>query len=170
MGMSPSCHCICPGEPGIGSSGTIPTHHECAECDGAAPNKYELVVSDVTGTVSACVAAYNGTFILNHLAGCRWTTKEMGVTCVGDPAGQPYGAPRYILDVLEFQGGQYFRLTPSVGGYYCVGTTCETTPVSPLDCDLPYTLTSAYGLRYSMSFGCVFHDMIFSTKVTITPI
>ena len=63
MGMSPSCHCICPGSGGVGSSspGSVIETTPCSHTVRGFANRW-YVTHTATGT-SPCVPFYNATWL-----------------------------------------------------------------------------------------------------------
>lgn len=80
MGMSPSCHCICPGSGGVGSSssGTVIATSTCSHTVAGLALRW-YAVHTATGT-STCTPHYNATWLCDNDAlgtGCYRETATL---------------------------------------------------------------------------------------------
>lgn len=171
MGMSPSCHCICPGTGSANSSRY--GHRLCSSCVDGAPYQYLLQVSGVTGR---CSALYNGSFLLNYRSACRWTTDEVGVNLtIVSGVCEPSVSPRYGLIIggaCKIPPGFCFQINPGITGTLCFGSDWYSTPnssVNQFECFASRTLTGD-GATYSRNSTCLADLHVFPTSVTITAV
>lgn len=175
MGMSPACHCICPGPPGPGSSSsTIETIGNCTRCTGGlAPRRWRLDSSGATGT---CASHYNGSFILTDNGACRWFSAEKEINLLGFGTCPLGGAERWILVTETLAGPTRYRfnLGHNILGNLCVlGTAFVSAAVNDptkLDCLTSHTLTATTAYQWAGGLGCGGPRFVGPTVVTITPI
>lgn len=90
MGMSPSCHCICPGTGDVGSySSQSADTIACTHCAVAA-RRWSVTFTHPSATSAACCcSSYTGAFTLTHIGGtaCTWVSDELVLCCRRDSGG-----------------------------------------------------------------------------------
>lgn len=170
MGMSPSCHCICPGEGSIGSSGSgggtpIPTNNDCTfRCiSSITAQRYSVAWSPVAECAGDWAnAEYAGPFICDWdfqtgapLFQCQWrsTSPELCPLYVVDKTSAGCATTNRVTITLGSGGFSVFidfygveeaaactAGAPPVNAYARLKYTHTSVPTLPLNCLATWTL------------------------------
>lgn len=183
MGMSPSCHCICPGAGGGLSPGSpIETVAGCETNCTSAAARYTVTITNATCTFSSCACCdfYRGTYILHHAGGCVWESTEQdknwysgfpgSMTCL-DPTSPDPVSPRFRLEKISTTAWEFqirYRL-------WCSGFPASITErrrikytltTSSKDCMTGGTMTWSDDAKYAGSTCGAYSSLTFNPCTT----
>lgn len=176
MGMSPSCHCICPGTGEVYSSPTIETVTGCVRCTGGiGPRRYRL---DISGATGPCSSFYNGSFLLINggAPACNYLSAELGINLLLGGCTSFITTERFALIMQTLTGPTRYRfnLGINVNGTVCAGgsnlVSATVTDPNKLNCMLSHTLSVGTATEWAGFGGCGGARLVLPTSCTITPV